>query len=239
MADPSPTLSLNRNARFEFRRVGREGHPLLIIDNVLEVPEALTTQARSADFMRPTTFYPGLNAPLPNDYTRRVVEALRPILQRTFGIPAHLSLSVFGFFALASDEVSALLPIQKIPHHDSVDPFMIASVHYLCHRDTGGTAFFRHKATGFESVDAKRISTYARQVEDELERVGKDLTHYSDSNTPGFELIETAEIVFNRMILYRSHVLHSGLMTGELPSSDPETGRLTANTFISVQKATE
>jgi hypothetical protein len=38
--------------------------------------------------------------------------------------------------------------------------------------------------------------------------------------------------VFNRLIVYRSHVLHSALLGPTGGSADPASGRLTANGFI-------
>lgn len=67
-------------------------------------------------------------------------------------MPAHLRKTMFGFLALATETPENLEPVQKVPHHDSPDPFRIAMVHYLCRDMPGGTGFFRHKATGFEGL---------------------------------------------------------------------------------------
>ena len=228
---------LNANARVDLRRIGREGHPLLVIDEVLAQPEELIDEAKRATFSRPDhTRYPGLNAALPANYSQAIMMALRPMLERGFGIPRHLPLKFFGFFALATQAAEDLEPIQKVPHHDSPDPFRIAMVHYLCHNQKGGTGFFRHLATGFEGVDMKRRPFYAETAAAELE-AGKDrLTHHVTTETPNFEMIDHADIVFNRLVVYRSHVLHAGLLDEATLSDDPATGRLTANSFIEVAR---
>ena len=228
---------LNAHARIDLRRIGREGHPLLVIDDALALPEALIDQAIQATFSRPDhTRYPGLNAPLPEAYSQVVMTALRPLLARGFGIPTHLPLSFFGFFALATDPPEELAPIQKIPHHDSVDPFRIALVHYLCRGQTGGTGFFRHKATGFEGVDARRRPVYVAHAGAELKAATAQLTRHVTPETPNYEMIDQADIVFNRLIVYRSHVLHAGLLDKATLSDDPAAGRLTANSFIEVDR---
>jgi hypothetical protein len=229
---PDLVVPLNPQARMEMRRVGRESHPLLIIDQVLTDPQALIEVAKGAVYVKPDhTQYPGLNAPLPDAYARAIVPALRPMLQRGFGIPSHLPLTMFGFFALATAAPEDLQPIQKIPHHDSTDPFRIAMVHYLCH-GKGGTGFFRHQAT----VDARRRADYVTAASAELDQIGDSLTRHVNAETPHHDLIESADLVFNRLIIYRSHVLHSGLLEEAALSSDPTTGRLTANSFIDVAK---
>ena len=230
-------MLLNANARIDLRRIGREGHPLLIVDEVLARPEELIAEAVQAPFSRPDhTRYPGLNAPLPAEYSQTIMAALRPMLERGFGIPRHLTINFFGFFALATEAPEDLDPIQKVPHHDSSDPFRIAMVHYLCHGQKGGTGFFRHTATGFEGVDAKRRPLYVEHAVAELESTKDRLTHHVTTATPNYEMIGHADIVFNRLIVYRSHVLHAGLLDEANLSDDPATGRLTANSFVEVAR---
>ena len=230
-------MILNPDARLDLRRIGREGHPLLIIDHALAAPEALIDEATAATFTPPGhTRYPGLNAPLPAEYSQTLMTALRPMLERGFGIPRHLPLRFFGFFALATQAPEQLEPIQKVPHHDSPDPFRIAMVHYLCHGQKGGTGFFRHIATGFEGIDAKRRPAYVEQAAAELEAGKARLTRHVTADTPNYEMIDHADIVFNRLIVYRSHVLHAGLLDEATLTDDPATGRLTANSFIEVAR---
>ena len=235
MTDETPLFRISADARMEMRRVGREGHPLLIIDNVMSEPERLIEIARTAVFERPAhTRYPGLNAPLPDYYGQGILSVVNPLLARGFGMPAHLRKTMFGFLALATQPPEDLEPIQKVPHHDSPDPFRIAMVHYLCQDMAGGTAFFRHKATGFEGVDARRRPDYVREATAELEAAGGQLTRHVTGETPNYEMIDFAELKFNRLIIYRSHVLHSGLLEGAHLTDDPLTGRLTANSFIDI-----
>ncbi len=237
MTDETPPLRISPDARMEMRRVGREGHPLLIIDDAISQPERLVEAAFVAPFERPAhTRYPGLNAPLPEFYGRGILNAVNPLLARGFGMPANLRKTMFGFFALATQAPEELEPIQKVPHHDSPDPFRIAMVHYLCQDVAGGTGFFRHKATGFEGVDARRRPEYVRLAAAELEEASGRLTHHVTDETPNYELIDFAELKFNRLIIYRSHVLHSGLLEGAVLTDDPRTGRLTANSFIDIAR---
>jgi len=237
MSDAPAPFRISPDARMQMRRIGREGHPLLIIDNAITEPERLIGAAIAAPFERPAhTRYPGLNAPLPEYYGRGILNAVNPLLARGFGLPAHLRKTMFGFLALATQPPEDLEPIQKVPHHDSPDPFRIAMVHYLCRDMPGGTGFFRHKATGFEGVDARRRPDYARLAAAELEAAGGGLTRHVTDETPNYELIDFAELKFNRLIIYRSHVLHSGLLEGAALTDDPRTGRLTANSFIDVAR---
>ena len=49
-------------------------------------------------------------------------------------------------------------------------------------------------------------------------------------------LLGQSEAVFNRLIIYRSHVLHTALLADNAGSPDPAVGRLTANGFIESAK---
>lgn len=229
------TFVLSPNISFEFRRIGREKQPLLIVDHVLDDPEALVAEALSADYYVPEhTYYPGVNARLPEAYYQPLLAGLRAPLEKAFGVSPRAGLDYFGFFALATQQASGARPIQKIPHHDSPEPGRLAMVHYLCRGPYGGTGFFRHKATGFESIDLGRHEGYLARVGTELDQA-VPAESYAGEGTAGFELIDYAELVFNRLIIYRSHVLHSGLLGSAPLPDDPGTGRLTANGFIQMR----
>ncbi|HTM81536.1 DUF6445 family protein [Asticcacaulis sp.] len=224
-------LSLNPAARLSLRHVGGERNPLLIIDEVLKVPKDLVDIACDGRFIRPeNTVYPGLNGSLPESYSQDLILSLRPVLERAFGLPS-LPLSYFGFFGMATAPPSDLVAGQRVPHFDSTDPFRLALVHYLCRGPFGGTGFFRHKSTGYEGVDRNRLKAYQEASHMDLasapaEHVGAD--------TAGYEMIESVDLMFNRLIVYRSHVLHSPLLRSQMLTSDPQSGRLTANSFVYV-----
>lgn len=90
----------------------------------------------------------------------------------------------------------------------------------------------RHTPSGFESIDSTRREAYMQQVTQELEALGDSLTGYTGPRTPNYELLETVEPKFNRLVIYRSHVLHCALFDGAHLTDDPRTGRLTANSFF-------
>lgn len=229
-------MTLSPKISFEFRRIGREKQPLLVVDHVLDDPEALVALATSADYYVPDhTHYPGVNARLPETYYQPLLAGLRAPLEKAFGLSQRAGLDYFGFFALATQSVAGAAPIQKIPHHDAPEPGRLAMVHYLCRGPFGGTGFFRHKATGYESIDASRHEGYVAQTQAEL-ALAAPADSYAGEGTAGYELIDYAELVFNRLVIYRSHVLHSGLLGSAALPDSPVTGRLTANGFIEARR---
>jgi hypothetical protein len=215
------------------RRLGKEGAPLLMVDNVLADPEAARDIAIHTPFGDPVSiWYPGVNAALPQDYLEALLPALRPSLQRVFGIAPDRRLSAHGFFALSTRRAEELTLRQRIPHYDHAETDILACVHYLAHDQGGGTGFFRHDASGFEAITPDRREAYMAAIDSELAAQGAALTGFAGPDTPGFTLTEAVEARFNRLIIYPACVLHCALFDGARLSDDPRTGRLTANSFI-------
>lgn len=227
------TFEINPQARVEMRRIGREGHPLLIIDDFLSHPEAVVDFAAGTGFGPPRTpAYPGTNAELPDGYLQAIFHTLRPSFARGFGLNPETPVHVTGFLALATFPLERLQPRQRIPHYDFVVPGNLAVLHYLGQNPGGGTGFFRHGATGFEMIDLSRRDAYGACVEQELAEVGDRLNSFTGPSTPNYSMIDSVEAKFNRLIVYRSATLHCALFEGAALSDDPRTGRLTANSFV-------
>jgi hypothetical protein len=125
---------------------------------------------------------------------------------------------------------------QRLPHVDTIDPGRVALVHYLALDDVGGTAFFRHRATGFETISAARAATYRARLDMELRDAGAVPTGYITDDTALFERIALAEARFNRAVIYPSALLHSGAIRADAPlDPDPATGRLTITAFLAAK----
>jgi hypothetical protein len=233
---PLPDFSFNAAARIQGRYIGFERQPLLIIDDVLQHPEQMTQYAAAhGGFAAPLTgsYYPGLNGALPEGYGAALIGALRPLLEKGFGVPRNAVLTYEGFFGLTTYAPEQLEPLQCIPHFDSSDPHRLAIVHYLCGAPYKGTAFFRHLPSGYESIGHARFDLYRRRVEAEL-AAESPVRAYVDETTPRYKQIDYVEAAFNRLAVYRTTSLHAAVMAGGELSADPAVGRLTANSFIQV-----
>ena len=109
----------------------------------------------------------------------------------------------------------------------------IALVHYLGEEDGDGTAFFRHRATGFETIDRDRSALYFPQLDAELRIGGMPAQAYVHEDTRLFERIAGVEARFNRAAIYPSALLHSGAIRPDARlDADPATGRLTVTAFL-------
>lgn len=218
--------------------IGNEQSPLLIVDNFIAEPEALLADAGQQHFVANSPYYPGVRAPAPLSYQQVLLQSLTPLLREVFALPAGaLSFSVCHY-SLVTTPPAQLKLLQRIPHFDTTEKHALAAVHYLFHGDQGGTAFYRHRKTGFETIDNSRAPTYFAALEAENDGPnipGRD-AGYIAGDTPLFSQIAAAEGIFNRLIIYRRHALHSGIIPpGASLSADPAQGRLTISSFIDLQ----
>jgi hypothetical protein len=112
----------------------------------------------------------------------------------------------------------------------------LAIVHYLSHEDFGGTAFYRHRSTGFETVDSSRHARYLEMLGADFAAHGEPLPAYIQGDTPIFEQIARYEPVFNRALIYRSSLLHCGCVPNDVDLPvDLRTGRLTMASFLTAR----
>lgn len=222
MIAPSPTIG----------RIGHEREPILIIDGFSSDPETLVEQAAHETYRPLGPHYPGVRAPLAAQYLSERMDLLQRLLADVFGLQDGANLLECNF-SLVTTPAAGLQPLQRLPHFDSTDPGRLAVLHYLCGPEGGGTAFYRHRTTGFETVSASRMEDYALHLNDEIERRGPPPAGYIQGDTPLFEQTYRVKAVFNRLVVYRGWTLHAGLVPEGHPlSADARTGRLTINTFL-------
>lgn len=221
--------------RIEKRILGNEGAALLVIDNLVADPERLVRRAVSRVFDRKSKYFPGPRTPAPAMYQPFLESVLNPLLQEHFGIqPGRFRFSMCHY-SLVTTPPEALRFLQRVPHIDSSDQDGLATVHYLFHGNWDGTAFYRHRGTGFESIDRSRREAYFRQLEAESQGGNAPPPGYINGNTALFEQTARADAVFNRMLVYRRNSLHSACIDNDhVPPPDPLAGRLSINSFIDV-----
>ncbi len=223
------------NLRIEKRIIGSEGAPLLIIDNLVADPERLVRKAERRPFDSNGEHFPGMRTGAPARYQPFLESVLNPLLPEHFGIqPGRFKFSMCHY-SLVATPPEQLRFLQRVPHIDSVGGDGLATVHYLFRGDWGGTAFYRHRDTGFEYVDKQRWETYFRRLESESQGSKAPGPGYINGSTTLFEQISRVDAVFNRLIVYRRNSLHSGCIdNSHVPPPDPRDGRLSINTFIDV-----
>jgi hypothetical protein len=214
------------------RVIGESRQPVLIIDDftgnvreIVEIAAALAPFDQSRD-----TYYPGLRRhimPADRDafaYAEDLLEEIGPFLGDIFGFEWFDWIE--ASFSMIASPTDALIPQQRIPHFDSTDPGYLAILHYLS--DTDGTAFYRQRATGVETVTPQNVDAVVAAAR----TAADDATGYFHGSDAHYEQIGLVEGVADRLVLYRGSLLHSGIIRPDAQlSTDPRQGRLTANLF--------
>jgi len=227
------TIARHRDFRLETFSIGRERAPLAVIDNLVADPDDLVEQAASKQFGDVASYYPGVRAKAPLAYQQFILEQLRGLFADVFAFPSGAVRFTACHFSLVTKTHENLTYLQRIPHVDSVATRELAFVHYLFKGNLGGTAFYRHRKSGFEYIDESRKPEYMRYLEEE--RTGPDSppAEYINGDTPLYEQLGRQEGVFNRLVIYRRNSLHSGALAKSFVADlNPRTGRLSINGFL-------
>ncbi len=222
--------------------IGHSRSRVLVIDDFLpEARRVVDLAAAMAPFPpEGETAYPGRRRQIyPNDAASRYVLAAMkvaaPVIGETFGCAGFGLLE--ASFSLVTTPPEALSTVQRLPHYDWADPNIFAVLHHLHDLPDTGTSFYRHIASGVERVDSETAPRLRQAMQDEDARLGV-AEGFAAGTGERYERIFRVEGRFNRLVIYQGALLHSGDIPPDFAfSSDPRTGRLTANIFIRVQGA--
>ena len=213
--------------------IGREQAPLLVIDNLVADAESLVELAATKIYGGMATYYPGIRAKVPLTYQHFVLERFGALFCEYFGLAGTKLRFTACHFSIVTTPPEKLEYLQRIPHADSFLGGQLAFVHYLFKADLGGTAFYRHRQTGFEVIDEMRSAEYLRCLTEEQSGPHSPPPGYINGDTPLYEEVGRQQGVFNRMLAYRRSSLHSGcIAAGFVPDPNPRSGRLSINGFL-------
>jgi hypothetical protein len=221
---PEPQVSI--------RHIGREGEPIVLIDRFSGNADQLLQAGQAAHYQDAGASYPGLRSWADPSYLDCRRNLMMQIMQQVFGFSKGAGLKV-STFSLVTTPQQALTPLQRIPHYDHADGEVIAIMHYLLGPETGGTAFYRHRRTGFETITPAREGAYNAGLAKDEQAYGMPPKRYCYGDTDWFEMVDEVEAQPDRLILYRGRQLHSGVIpNAEKLSANPKQGRLTINMFL-------
>ena len=219
-------------ATVSVHQFGHEREPVVQIDGFSGDPEALLDAGRAATYGPAGAYYPGLRAPANPAYLDRRRDILAEVMRRVFGFREGMRVEAasYSLVTLAPD---ALTPLQAVPHFDDTGPGVIAVMHYLLGPESGGTAFYRHRRTGFETITPARTAQYNAAFTQDERDFGPPPRRYYHGDSDRYELIGEIAAAPDRLIMYRGRLLHSGIIPRpEALSPDPAEGRLTINMFL-------
>ena len=215
--------------------VGREFEPVVVIDDFAPDPQGLRSHAANAEFAVDELHYPGVKAKVCAHYFEALQPIIAPVMRDVFGFRQGASV-LSATYSLVTTAPHLLSIEQRMPHVDAIDPGRMAILHYLALDDGDGTGFYRHRATQFETITADRSAAYFDGLRADLARHGPPPAAYINGDTALFERTAHFEGRFNRALIYRGRLLHSGAISaGRALPADALTGRLTIASFLAAQ----
>jgi Family of unknown function (DUF6445) len=213
-------------------RIGEEHEPVAVIENFAADPGSLRNHATTCSFNCTDDHYPGLKSPVAADYLAQQWSILAPIFNEVFGVSGKVSV-LDATYALVTTPPKALTLEQRLPHVDALAPGRLALIHYLVPEGSDGTAFYRHRSSGFETIDRARSDSYFAQLNADLRTHGLPPPAYLNGSSAIFEQIGHFDGRYNRALVYRGRLLHSGaIAAGDALIDDPGHGRLTITGFF-------
>ena len=233
-------FNLHPNFQCKIDYIGQEKHPVMVIDNFLAETENLIDLSLKSEYEPVSdSFYPGVRAKAPDFYLQGMLELMHQPLGRLGGLifktfqlnPSSLKHGLECFFSIVTTNPKDLKIEQSGPHADSDFSCDLAFLHYLSGPEKGGTSFYRHRSTGFESLSEDRANEFTIAAFSEINDSNSPKEYINGSNNL-FERIASYDSAFNRMLIYRQTSLHSGNISKDYCFDGyPETARVTLNTF--------
>ena len=132
-------------------------------------------------------------------------------------------------YSLVTTPPEKLTYLQRIPHIDSVASKELAFIHYLFKADLGGTAFYRHRKTGFEYVDQDRKPEYLRCLEEEKLGPRQPAGRIHQRRYTALRADGQSAGRFQPLVMYRRNSLHSGAFAPRLRCRPESTHRAPLN----------
>jgi len=224
--------------RLAVSRMGHEQTPVAIVDNALADARAAVDMAAGLAPFPPidNNYYPGQRRLIQRDepahaYTAALCNAMAPVMHQVFGVARfHVR---EASFSIVTQRPETTQLIQRVPHFDTVDPEDYAILHFLAVPPQGGTAFYRHRRTGYERLTETRYAPYLAALDQDLAEFGPPAPAYVTAASPVFEQIGRCDGLFNRVLIYQGALLHCAEIARDFAfNADPRHGRLTGNIFI-------
>ncbi|MFC3116302.1 DUF6445 family protein [Cellvibrio fontiphilus] len=219
--------------------IGNEQNKVICIDNFFSDPNRLVDVAAKSLFAPYAAAtqrkgYPGVRTAAPADYSLSLVNSVNELVRREFSIASPASIKLLQeAMCLMTVPESALGPLQTIPHFDASNPHFFATLLYLCDEAHGGTGFYRHNATGYETITPERCDHYLDVCYEELNTKRREKRYFADTDA-AFTKTGFVPAKFNRLVIYQGCILHSANILSDISlQADPRKGRLTANVFFS------
>jgi hypothetical protein len=212
-----------------------------VVDNALADPDALVqfaTKARAAFKPASPNVFPGIELRMAESFSTKFEEFFRQHLKSFFD--ARRTIECITKLGMQTAPVNELEPCQWLPQYlGSTSPreqTLITCVLYLFHDEShGGTGFFLPSKQMRDT--AQLLGDSYQMNRSDFERVHHVSPGYPTQSSEHFHLAKVVSPRYNRMVVFDGAMFHAEQigMPDKL-TSDPATGRLTFNAFLSCRR---
>ena len=224
--------------KIDVLHVGRERQPVVQVDGLLADPRSVVAfAARELEFGQGPSgsFFPGLRSRGAPSYVALFRTLLDRTLREAFSLPENCTFQFSNMFSMTTIPPAELDRTRQLPHVDSVGRRKLGVVHFLFDGELGGTSFYRHRATGWETIDEDREPRYLAIAQQEKTTIGYG-SGYRVERSGLYDLLHETVPAMDRMVIFPGNLLHgAGVPDDAKLSPDPREGRLTLNSFIQLQ----
>lgn len=229
--------ALNPDFKVEIIHLDCINEDVIVVDNFLKSLTPIIHFASDVAYFEPVgsdgTLFPGKRDVMPEPYYRVFTELLMLLQARNvFNLEKkelYLHRCKLSFVTQKPQELSIL---QRMPHIDSTDDNTFAGVHYITAKESNGTAIYRYIPENLIKI------THEKQhlLHDVIKQTKKHASEhwgYLNRNTSLFEQVLTIKAKANRVVLYKSNLLHSAnLDNNQVYTPNVCTGRLSISCFF-------
>lgn len=227
-------FGINDDFGLQVMQYGTERRPVVVIDHPFVGAENLRRVAIEQNrFVPADSFYPGVRMEVSAHYSIALLKILERCASDFFNLNLRRTKRIASRYSIVTTRPENLSPMQTIPHFDAPNPKGLAMVLFLQEGSCPGTAFYKHRSTGYEYINENRYKLYMPVIREQLKGQTGNQSGYIYRSTAEFEQIANVEGRFNRLIVYFGSSLHSGVISPDYNFDPfPSSGRLTITTFL-------
>ncbi|MEJ6532534.1 DUF6445 family protein [Pseudoalteromonas lipolytica] len=230
---------LNKDYKISSVFIAEINETVIIIDDFLHSLEPIYQFATETAYFQPFgsdgTLYPGKRDEMPAPYYRAFEQLINELLEQGIITSGENNLYLHRCkLSLVTQNADELNTLQRMPHIDSTDDKTFAAVHYLSAKEWGGTGIYKYRPDNIIKVTADNQNSVHKMIADTKKH---SATHqgYLNETTELFEKVVNIEAKVNRLVIYKSNLLHSAaLFNNKKYNNDINNSRLSISSFFRI-----
>lgn len=230
---------LNPDFKVEIVHLESENEDVIVVDNFLKSIEPIVHFANHVAYLEPVgsdgTLFPGKRDIMPEPYYRVFKQLIASLQASNLFNHGQKALYLHRCkLSLVTQNATELSLLQRIPHIDSTDDNTFAAVHYISGKASNGTSIYRYIPENLIKITEKNQHLF-RDIIKQTKSNESQHQGFLNSNTVLFEQVINIKAKPNRIVLYKSNLLHcANLDNNDNYTSNIKNGRLSISSFFRI-----